>query len=508
MEQGTANINDDNRRIARNTVMLYCRMLLLLIIGLYTSRVVLRQLGVEDYGIYNAVGGVVSIFTVVTGSVTQAIVRFLTVAIGKKDRLRVRQVFSASMIIQLILAGLVVLLIESVGLWFLHFRMNIPPERVDAADIVLHCSTAILVLNMLAIPYNACITSHENMSVFAGISVLEGALKLLLAFLLSLSTFDKLVTYAALMVAVAFIVRLCYATYCRKNYSQVVRFETPGRELFKEMFSFSGWTFLGSGTYLVNTHGINLLSNIFFGVAVNAARGVAAQVESIVKQFVSNFLTAINPQITKTYSCGDYEKSFTLVLKGSKFTFMVIWVCLLPVVFEAETLLGIWLVNPPDGAALFLRLTLMGLLADLFTNPLLTLTLATGKIRSYYLITSIISLMAFPISWILFHLGFPAWTSYLVFIFVYLGVDVARVLICSRLCGFPKKSFLRLAGSAAFVAVFSLCLAASVWFPLGPGWLRFVLTIVVGTVASLVFSWLWLLTPGEKSFIKSKMPCR
>lgn len=508
MAQETANINDDNRRIARNTIMLYCRMLLLLVIGLYTSRVVLCQLGVDDYGVYNAVGGVVTIFTVVTGSVTQAIVRFLTVAIGKKDRLQVRQVFSASMIIQIILAGLVVLLIESVGLWFLNVHMNIPPERMAASDIVLHCSTAILVLNMLAIPYNACITAHENMSVFAAISVLEGTLKLLLAFLLSLSTFDKLVTYSVLMVAVAFIVRLCYASYCRIQYSQVVRFETPNKMLFKEMFSFSGWNFLGSGTYLVNTHGINLLSNIFFGVAVNAARGIAAQVEGIVKQFVSNFLTAINPQITKSYSCGDYEKSFTLVLKGSKFTFMVVWICLVPIVFEAETLLRIWLVTPPEDAALFLRLTLIGLLADLFTNPLLTLTLATGKIRAYYLITSSMSLMAFPISWILFRLGFPAWTSYLVFIFVYVGVDVARVVICSRLCGFPKKSFLRLAGSAASVAAFSLCFAACVWFPLDSGWLRLVLTIVVGTVASLAFSWLLLLTPGEKSFIKSKLPCR
>lgn len=508
MERETTHISDDNRRIARNTVMLYCRMLLLLVIGLYTSRVVLRQLGVDDYGVYNVVGGVVTIFTVVTGSVTQAIVRFLTVAIGKKDSLQVRKVFSASMIIQLILAALVVLLVETVGLWFLHTQMNIPPGRMHAAGIVLQCSTAILVLNMLSIPYNACITAHENMSVFAGISVLEGALKLLLALLLSLSAFDKLVTYAALMVAVALIIRICYASYCRRHYSHVVSFERPDKALFKNMFSFSGWNFLGSGTYLVNTHGINLLSNLFFGVAVNAARGVASQVESIVKQFVSNFLTAINPQITKSYACGDSEKSFTLVLKGSKFTFGVIWFCTLPVIFEAETILGLWLVNPPEGAALFLRLTLIGLLADMFTNPLLTLTLATGKIRSYYLITSIISLMAFPLSWILFRMGFPAWTSYLVFIVVYVGVDVARIIICNRLCGFPVKSFLSLAGSAAAVAAISLFFAAAIWYSLDAGWMRFVLTIAVGTVASLVFSWLLLLTPGEKSFIKSKLPCR
>ena len=500
-------ISPESRRIARNTVLLYGRMFLLLLIGLFTSRVVLRELGVEDYGVYNAVGGLVTLFTLVSASVTQAIVRYISYSLGQGDAEKLRRVFSTSVIIQCIFALVVVLLVESLGLWFLHSRMNIPEGRMDAAGWVLQCSAGVLVLNLLSIPYNACITAHEDMSAYAWISLLDGTLKLLVALGLYFSPSDKLKTYAMLMLAVALVVRLCYAAYCRRHFEETRGRISFDRSMVREMSGFAGWNFLGSGAYLVNTQGVNLLSNVFFGVGVNAARGVALQVEGIVKQMVSSLLTAINPQITKSWAAGNSLYSFSLVMKGSKFSFLVIWLFALPLFFEAPAVLEIWLVDPPQEAALFVRLTMLGLLADMLCNPLLTLALANGKIRLWYLVTSAIALLAFPLVWLAFRLGMPASGAYIVFALIYLCVDVAKVLLLKRLCGFPAGEFLRLCLRMALCTALSVLPVAALCHLIPDGLLRLFIVLVAGSLATAACAWLFLLTDGEKSFIKSKLKC-
>lgn len=283
MSQHKSAISENSRRIARNTLLLYFRMLLMMIIGLYTSRVVLDALGETDYGVYNAVGSMVMVFTFITTSVSSAISRFLAVELGKGDGSRLRKVFSAGLAVQLIFAAALVILAETAGLWFLNERMNIPPDRMQAARLVFHCSLGVLVVNLLSVPYNATIIAHEKMSAFAFISILEAVLKLSVALVLYLTLHDKLSLYAFLTLAVALLVRLTYGLYCRRHFPESRGRLELDRSLIREMASFSGWSFFGSSAYVFNTQGVSSVGNIVFGVAFNAARGVALWVENIVK---------------------------------------------------------------------------------------------------------------------------------------------------------------------------------------------------------------------------------
>ena len=482
-------------------------MFLLMLIGLFTSRVVLRTLGVDDYGTYNVVGGVVTVFTFLTTSISAAISRFLAVGLGGGDSVRLRRIFSTGVLIQLGLSLLLVLLVETAGVWWLNHRLVIPEGRLEAARWVLQCSLGVLVVNLLAVPYNAAIIAHERMSAFAVISLGEALLKLGVALLLYVSPFDKLVSYAVLMLAVAVLVRAAYGFYCRRQFAESRGRLVWDRALMREMTAFAGWSFFGSSAYVFNTQGVNQVVNLFFGVAVNAARGIVLQVENIVKQFVSNFLTAVNPQITKSWAAGKRDYCFSLVNKGAKYSWLVILVFFVPVLGEAEWLLDLWL-GPdkvPPHAATFLRLTLVGLLADLVGNPLLTLVQATGRVKKYYLVTGLTSYLGLPLVWLAFRLGAgPAW-AYIIFIAVYLTVLVQRIVIAHRLADFPVKPFLRLilllVMTTCFALVFPIVLRGLDWAPL---W-RLLLGTLLGWACIAHYSWYYLLTAGERGFILRKV---
>ena len=507
MPQAAGQLSENSRRIARNTLLLYFRMFLLMLIGLFTSRVVLRTLGVDDYGTYNVVGGVVTVFTFLTTSISAAISRYLAVGLGEGDPVRLRRIFSSGVLIQLGLSLLLVLLVETAGTWWVNHRLVIPDGRLEAARWVLQCSLGVLVVNLLAVPFNAAIIAHERMSAFAAISLGEALLKLGVALLLYVSPFDKLVSYAVLMLCVAVLVRAAYGFYCRRHFA-----ESRGRlvwdgALTREMTSFAGWSFFGSSAYVFNTQGVNQVVNLFFGVAVNAARGVALQVENIVKQFVSNFLTALNPQITKSWASGDRDYCFELVRKGTKFSFLVILCCMVPLLGETQFLLDFWLGadKVPPHAAVFLRLTLVGLLVDMTGNPQLTLVQATGHVKKYYLITGLTSYLGLPLVWLAFKLGAgPAW-AYVVFIVVYLTVMVERLVLVHRLTDFPIRPFLRLLAlllmTFCFAMVVPILLHGLDWAPF---W-----RLLVGTLAGWAtiahYSWYFLLTAGERGFILRKV---
>ena len=507
MPQAAGQLSENSRRLARNTLLLYFRMFLLMLIGLLTSRVVMRTLGIDDYGVYNVVGGVVTVFTFLTTSISAAISRYLAVGLEEGDAVRLRRIFSTGVIIQLGLSLLLVLLVETAGVWWLNHRLVIPEGRLDAARWVLQCSLGVMVVSLLSVPFNAAIIAHERMSAFAVISLGEALLKLGVALLLFFSPFDKLVSYAVLMLSVSVLVRAAYGLYCRRYFA-----ESRGRlvwdgALMREMTAFAGWSFFGSSAYVFNTQGVNQVVNLFFGVAVNAARGIVLQVENIVKQFVSNFLTAVNPQITKSWAAGERERCFELVRKGAKYSWLVILTFFIPVLGEAEWLLDTWL-GPdrvPPHAAAFLRLALVGLLVDLVGNPLLTLVQATGRVKKYYLITGLTSYLGLPLVWLAFKLGAgPAW-AYVVFIAVYLTVLVQRIVIAHRLSGFPVKPYLRLilllVMTTCFALVFPILLRGLDWAP--------VWRLVVGTLAGWAtmahYSWYFLLTAGERGFILRKV---
>lgn len=438
-----AEISDNGRRIARNTLLLYFRMLLLMVVGLFTSRIVLRTLGVDDYGVYNAVGDVVIGFTFITSSLSAAIMRYMAAGLGNGDSAHLKRVFSTAVLIQIVFALLLVLLVETFGVWFLHNRMQIPDGRMGAAEWVLQCSLGVLVLNLLSVPYNATIIAHEKMGAFAIISLLEGFLKLAVAVLLSFSSFDVLKTYALLMLAVALIVRLLYGVYCTSRFEESRGRVVFDRSLIGEMAGFAGWNFFGSSAYVFNTRGVNLLVNVFFGVAVNAARGVASQVEAILKSFASNFLTALNPQITKSWASGDRDYCFSLVRKGAKYTFWMLLLLYIPIFIWTEPLLHLWLGKVPEYAALFTRLILLGLLVDMVGNSIVTLVQATGNVRRYYILTGLSSYLCLPLIWLAFKIGLgPSW-AYICFIAVYLFVFVLKLVIVHRQTDFPLGSFFK-----------------------------------------------------------------
>lgn len=497
-------ISQNSRRVARNTILLYVRMLVLMLIGLFTSRVVLKALGVDDYGIYGAVGGIVTMFTVVTASISQSVSRYITFELGTGNGQRLRRIFSTAVVMQLIFCAVLLILTETLGLWWLNSRMNIPEGRMQAANWVLQCSMGVLMVNLLSVPFNATIIAHERMGAYAYISILEAVLKLAVALLLYLSPADKLVLYAALMLAVSVLVRLAYGWYSHRHFEETRGRLVFDRRLVAEMTGFAGWNCLGSGAYVVNTQGINQMVNVFFGVGANAARNVTAQVENIVKQFVSNFLTALNPQITKSYASGDGEYCTELVCKGAKFSYLVMLFFAVPLFLEAPALLDLWLDEVPDQAVIFTRLMLLGLMADMFCNPLLTLIQASGRIKGYYISSSLTALLVFILSLAAFRMGAGAHVPYIIFALVYFIVDIEKVIFAGLVASFPAGRFIR-ETVAPVMAVTALSLAVTVpvrhFMP--DGWLRLVMVLVLGVASVCGATWLFALTVGEKEFVKS-----
>ena len=499
------NSSEDSHRIARNTAFLYFRMLLLLFVGLFTSRVVLAALGTSDYGIYGAVAGVITVLGVVTTALSAAITRFITCEIGKGDAAKLKKVFSTSLMIQVGFCVLVLILTETLGLWFLNRRMTIPEGRLGAANWVLQCSMGVMMASILSVPFNAVLMAREKMQAFALISILEAVLKLAVAIVLDVFGGDKLKLYAVLMLAVAVLVRLTYGWYCKRHFEESRAKLAFYPDLVKEMSVFAGWNLLGSGSLVINTAGVNLLSNVFFGVVVNAARQVALQVDGIVKQFVTNVVVAINPQITKSYVSGNRQRAYDLVRKGSKYASLIILLCAIPIWFEADFLLRLWLGDAPEGAALFTRLTLGGLLLELLCTTFSTLILAHGDIRRFYLAFSSVSLLIFPAVWLAFSLGAPAYIAYVVFMGLYVAVDITKLLILNAKTGFPIGRFV----SAVLVPVLtvgtiSTAMTFLVWRTLPEGWARLLLVLLTSTVSIAASTLAFGLSADEKQFLRNK----
>ena len=504
MEQDNAR---KSRRIAKNTLMLYVRMIFLLLVNVYASRVVLNALGVEDYGIYNVVGGVVSMFTILSGSMSTAISRFITFELGSESPLdRMKKVFSTSITVQLVLGAVIVVVAECFGLWFINSRMNIAPDRMYAANWVYQLSLLAFVINLISIPYNATIIAYEKMSAFAYIGIFEGVAKLLIAFLIISAPFDSLIYYAVLMCVVAVLVRSAYSIYCRRHFPEV-RFSIDfDKSLFKEMFSFAGWNFIGNGVYILNTQGINVLSNIFFGVTVNAARGVVSQVESAITQFVTNFTTAINPQITKSYAGGDREYMYALVCKGAKYSYFMMLFFSVTIILESETILRIWLKTVPEYAPVFLRWATACSLCTVLSNTLVTAMFATGDIRKYQIIVGAVGILVFPLCYIFFKIGLPPYVSYIVYFTVYAVLLFVRLILIRNMIGMKVSVYMRRVIARIIpVTAISFLLPMAVMMVMEPGLPRLLITLVVSVLSIAAAIWTMGLEPFERDFVKDKI---
>ncbi len=495
-----------NKRIAKNTIFLYFRTLLIMAITLYTSRVILNALGVEDYGIYNIVGGVVAMFSLLSGSLSNAISRFITFELGRGDIGRLGVIFSTSVNAQLGQSLLIMILGATVGGWFLNTQVDIPDGRMEAANWVLYCSLLMFCINLISIPYTACIIAHERMSAFAYVSMLEASLKLLVCYLIGVSPFDKLVSYTLLLVVVALIIRVVYGLYCNRHFEECFYRPVYDRTLLRQMGSFIGWQFLPNGCWMFNTQGVNILVNMFFGVALNAARGIATQVDGAIQQLVNNFMTAVNPQITKNYATGRIKEMFALVCRGAKFSYFLLMLFAIPVMLEAEYILTLWLKTVPGHTVAFLRLTIIGSMMNMLGGTGLTACMATGKIRRYSIWVSSVGALVFPLTWIAFECGLPAESAYVVFIMVYIGVNIVRLYIMKGLLHFPPSLFARkVVVPMLIVTPAAAALPFIVANSLDQSFLRLCLTGIVSLISSLITIYLIGLTHGERKTVTRKL---
>ena len=431
-------------RIAKNTLMLYVRMLVLMLVGLYTSRVVLEALGETDYGVYNVVGGVVAMFTIISGALNSAVQRFITFEMGKGEGAQLNKVYSTAVNIQLILAAIVVLLAEPIGLWFINNEMNIDHDKINQAEWVLHFSLASFVVNLMSVPQMASITAHERMSAYAYIGILDAFLRLCTALLVMHSSGERLVQYAALMMLTVILVRIAYGIYCRKHFEECRYRPVFDRPLIREMFAFAGWNFVGVTSGVLRDQGGNILVNLFSGLAgtaVNAARGMAVQLNGAVQGFVTNFMTAVNPQITKSYASGEHAYMFSLVRKSSRMSFYLLMMLVLPLLLNTDVVLGLWLKEVPAHTAFFVQLFLVFALSESLSNPMITAMLATGRIRNYQLVVGGIQLLNIPVSYIFLRFGAVPEVTVMVAIALSQVCLWARMVMLSRATGFPVRDF-------------------------------------------------------------------
>ena len=496
----------NNKRIAKNTLLLYFRMLFMMAVSLYTSRVVRNALGVEDFGIYNVVGGVVAMFGFINGSMSSATQRYITFALGKGDKENLQNVFSTALQIHVLIAVLIVVLGETIGLWFMYTQMQISAERMDAAFWVLQCSIASTAVMIISVPYNADIIAHEKMSAFAYISIFEAVLKLAIVFALVLSPFDRLIFYAFLILAVQFLIRLCYSHYCSRHFEESKYRYVWDKPVFKEMTGFAGWSMFGNLAGVLFGQGLNMLLNVFFGPVVNAARAVSVQVQNAIQQFVGNFQMALNPQITKTYAMGEIDEMHKLMFRSARFSFYLLFFLSLPILFETNFILTVWLKTVPDNTVIFLRIMICISLIYTLSNPLMIANQATGKIRKYQAVCGSILLMILPVSYVCLKLGCPAYSVFIVHFVIESITQLVRMILLRSLIGIRIKDYIRnIYIRVTAVVVLSVVMPFIVYRNMDDTSLRFFIVCLVCILSVSMVTYTVGLTGHERLFVKLKV---
>ncbi len=437
-------LRSSNTRIAKNTLFLYFRMMLLLVINLYTSRIVLKELGVDDYGIFSVVGGIIVILSFLNNAMTSGTQRFMNVEMGRNDQCALEKVFSTSLQIHIMVAIVVLILAESLGLWFLNTRMNIPEGRMDAANWVYQFSIASAILRIFTVPFNAAIISHEKMSAFAYIGIIEATLKLLVAFAISWAPYDKLIVYACLIFLIGLVNCFICGLYGMTHFVECknVSFKTD-KATMRNMLSFSGWTIFGNLGYILHTQGIAIVVNMFFSVAVNAAQGIANQVNGVVTQFTTNFIVALKPQVVKTYAANELDHMHSLVIRGCKMAFCLMSFFVIPLVLEAPMILQMWLGVVPEYSVIFIRLVLMISLVNSFSSLLSAAKGATGDVKTYQITLTLIGALHIPIAWVAFEFGKgPEYAMYVYLVIVFV-LQIMRVLFVCKSVDLSVRLFVK-----------------------------------------------------------------
>lgn len=468
------------KRLAKNTMLLYLRMFITMAISLYTSRIILENLGIDNYGIYNVVGGLVGMFAILTSTQNVAISRFLTFELGTGNNEKLSIIFSTSITIQIIMSAIILVIGESVGLWYVNNVMVIPPDRLVAANYCYQFSILTCIIGLFVVPFNALIIAHERMNVFAYMGLLGSLFVLAMAFLIAISPIDRLIFYGFLLMCSSVTVALINIIYCRKHFDETQFHFSIDKKTLKEMLSFSGWNYIGSSSGILREYGGNLLINFYFGPTVNAARALSSSVNNAITQFSGNFTTALKPQIIKSYAAGQKEYLFNLIHKGSKLSVFLMMFVSAPVLLNTSFVLHLWLKKVPDQTVLFTQLVLIYTMVEMISGPIITTMLATGKIKKYQIVVGGIQLLNIPISWLILFLGGIPQTVVLVSIGIAHCTLVARLVMMRDMIGlgirnFIEEVYLRI----LLTAVVGMIIPFIVHLFLGNGWANFLITSTV-----------------------------
>lgn len=494
-----------------NTGLLYVRMLIIMAVSLYTSRVVLASLGAVDFGIYNVVGGIVVMLGFLNGTMSTASSRFITVALGKGDTNEMKSVFNTTLFVNCIFAIIVFVLAETVGLWFFHAKMEIPETRYNAAFVVYQLSVLTVFLNILCVAYNASIIAHERMKAFAYIGLLDAFSKLGIAFAVNYTnSLDKLVLYSLLMFGIQALDQIIYLCYCNRHFPETKFCFVFNKPLMRQLFSFIGWSSYGSFVSACFTQGLNILLNIFFGPIVNAARGISFQVQNAVNQFTQNFQTAINPQIIKSIANGDFQKSKALLIASSKFSFFLLCLLGIPIIAEINFILAIWLKEVPDYTAMFIRLMITISIFGCLANPLRTINQAEGHIKKFQLYECSVLLAIVPVSYLGLLLFKRPEIVFIVHLCIELIAQLIRVIIVlpktnMAISEYCSKVIWRILPS--FFIPLSVGIIISITFP-ESNLIRFFCNCSIITILQIVVVYLLCLSNNERTliinFVKTK----
>ncbi len=489
--------------IAKNTLALYGRMLFSMLVSLYTSRVILNTLGVEDYGIYNVVSGIIVMFKTINAALSTGTQRFFTFELGKRDYLILNKIFSFSLNIHIVLAVIILILAETVGLWFLNNKMVIAESRIVAANWVYQASVFSAMISITQVPYSSAIVAHEHFKIYAFVGIIEVVARLLSVFLLVIVNHDKLILLALFTLIISNGVIIYYRFYCIRNFKECTYKFYKEKELYKSLLSFSGWSFLGNSSHVLVTEGMNIVTNLFFGVSVNAARGIARQVEGAIKQFSVNFQVAMDPQITKNYAAKNIKEMTLLMQRGARFSYFLLWLLCLPILLDTRYILFLWLNIVPEYTVIFVRLNLIILLVYSLSNTYLTGILSSGNIKYYQILVSLVVSLVFGLTYWALKLGAGPEVTYLGYLIVAFFVLAFRLFIIKKEIGLKLDDvFKNVLSRVALVTIASLPLPLLIYFQFPQTFLRLVLILLSSTLSILFFIYVLGITASEKIKLK------
>lgn len=497
----------NNARIAKNTLMLYFRMLLSIIVTLYTSRIVLNTLGVEDFGIYNVVAGVIIMFGFLNSAMAASTIRFLTYENSISDITKLQNIFNVSLTIHAIIALIIFVLAETLGLWFLNTYINVPIGRIYAVNWVYQFSIFTFIFNVLSAPYNASIIANEKMGVFALVGVFEVLLKLLVVYLLFIFPYDKLIFYSFLLFLISITLRLIEGFYCGRTFEECKTTKLKwDKDLFLVMGNFAGWNLFGVAAGVGYNQGVNIVLNLFFGVTINAARGIAFQVQGAVSNLVTNFQMATAPAITKTYAKGDYENTNNLVFSTSKFSFYLLLFFLVPILIQTKIILILWLKVVPDYTVIFTQLVMIDILINSLSGSLQILVQATGNIKKYQLIVSGILLLNLPTSYFALKLGYGPDVTILISITYSILALFTRLVILKHNINFPIKDYLfNVIVKVILVGTIAIFIPLIIKFFLPYYWFNFILISIISILSIIFAVYIFGLNYSERIFLLTKV---